>query len=115
MQTAGSHWAYFIFLHICILFFCVNFVFKGQKPCGLATSYRPWPANAVLDADVGLDRYDSQYSGPPNSEQEKAWENLIRPAYISLSDSEMVGSPNPPTDAVKISPKQGGGYLASLE
>ncbi|KAJ4305535.1 hypothetical protein N0V90_001066 [Kalmusia sp. IMI 367209] len=122
---------YFISLHVIIVSLLI-FIFKEfylssindseiycKFPC-CASYYRAnetaAPAQEALHYTIKNDRQKGEpphtpYTGYPNAENNRAWEELIEPIFFNATDAELIAAGTPLSSAVRLAE---GGHVGSL-
>ncbi|KAF2021504.1 hypothetical protein BU24DRAFT_417143 [Aaosphaeria arxii CBS 175.79] len=81
--------------------------------------WKPLSVGRVTSEEHSVDHSrHSKYSGPPNDENNKAWEDLIQPTFFGATEKELVAGNETVDDAVRIAPadkpSESNEYLAAL-
>ncbi|KAJ2969473.1 hypothetical protein NQ176_g8643 [Zarea fungicola] len=118
LPTANIWRVYVFVLHIlAITSLGILWVSSPPRTFALATRGRTWsPAQKYVEYEVA-DRPAmehgaySKYSGPPTTEQDAAWDALIRPVYFNATLQEIEKAGESQTNLTEL---VGGGYPATL-
>ncbi|KAH8881938.1 hypothetical protein GQ53DRAFT_734493 [Thozetella sp. PMI_491] len=119
-QTQICSWArlYVLALHLVIVVLLALFGSCSKRTLSLpSTLERTWsPVQEFIEFEINgehaLDhnRY-SPYSGPPTPDQERAWDDLIKPVYFRASREELERGGERLDNLAEL---EGGGYLATI-
>ncbi|KAI8954458.1 hypothetical protein F4801DRAFT_605372 [Xylaria longipes] len=110
---------YVTILHVVILILaCVllkhSFLDRNHSPVRLEISWSPvqdfveYQESSEHATDPG---HSSVYSGYPSEEQEDAWDRLITPSYLNISQDELTRAGESFDNVIELT---GGGYIVSL-
>ncbi|KAI6091918.1 hypothetical protein F4821DRAFT_280217 [Hypoxylon rubiginosum] len=110
---------YTVFLHLVILILLI-YTFRGSP---YPRTQPPMPEGATWSPATEFIRYQingdhalhqnkpSVYAGTPTVEQERAWDDLVTPAYFAATREELIKSEESLENGARLT---SGGYLATL-